>query len=187
MEQSQIQNCEHYNIFDELKSLTFEEVIKIQKDVQLPFAVAVMNVNSDLNLGILLRTAVCFAAERFFIFGKRRYDKRTTVGAHNYIDVQHIPYEIDDPFEVLTKVNERGYTPFAIEQGGDNIYDKYFTSSDKPCLLLGSEHGGIPPKLLSQCQILSIPQFGVLRSLNVGAAGAIAISRCALDLNTINR
>ena len=76
-------DCSAYNICDEYKKMKLEEVKELQENNSLPFAVAAVNINGDLNLGSMIRTSVIFGAEKFFIIGKKRYDKRSTVGAHN--------------------------------------------------------------------------------------------------------
>ena len=80
---------------DEFKNMTLDQIQAIQKRESLPFAVAALNLTGGLNLGSIIRSAVIFGAEKFFIVGKRRYDRRSTVGAQNYIDIEHINCDVD--------------------------------------------------------------------------------------------
>lgn len=180
-----------FNVRDDLKELELEEIQKISKDNALPFAVAALNVDGDLNLGTMIRNAVIFGAERFFIFGRRKYDKRSTVGAHNYIDITKMDLDIDD----LTKesidafysaLHTRSYTPIFIEVEGENFRTLDFSVRRtylRPCFVFGSEHGGIPDDLIQpHSQVASIPQHGVLRSLNVSSASSIIMHKVYEDL-----
>jgi tRNA G18 (ribose-2'-O)-methylase SpoU len=76
----------YWNVHDDLKDKTLPELQKICKNDQLPFAVCALNVTGDLNLGMMMRTASLFGAERFIIYGRHNYDSRTTVGAQNYLE-----------------------------------------------------------------------------------------------------
>jgi TrmH family RNA methyltransferase len=60
-----------------------------------------------------------------------------------------------------------------VAHGGDPVSD---VSLEPPLtLLLGSERGGLPDELVSQCRQARIPTPGAAESLNVAAAGAIAL------------
>jgi tRNA (guanosine-2'-O-)-methyltransferase len=132
---------------------------------------------------MMIRSAVLFGAEKFYIVGKKRYDKRSTVGAHNYIDLQFIECDPEtDPY-VCLDILKKDYNVFLIEQGGTNINHMDFGSYDKSCFVFGTESNGIPQAILdlnlSRC---SIHQIGVLRSLNVSAAASIVMHKVATDL-----
>lgn len=175
------------NVRNDLQHLSVSDIIAVQESVSLPYAVAVVNLNGDLNLGVIMRNAVLFAAERMFIFGKRRYDRRSTVGAQNYIQTHIIDCELIDHCisrDVFhTTLNEYGYTPVFIEQGGTAITDFDFKSISKPCLVFGNEGYGLPDSFMDGIRV-SIAQRGVLRSLNVSSAAAIACYQCSNQLVT---
>lgn len=69
--------------------------------------------------------------------------------------------------------------PIFIEQGGINILDFNFYFEKKPVFIFGNESHGIDKKLLNYCKdikgfnIISIPQNGPLRSLNVCNSASI--------------
>ena len=178
-----------FNVKDDLKELELDEIQKISKDNALPYAVAALNVDGDLNLGTMIRNAVIFGAEQFFIFGRRKYDKRSTVGAHNYIDITKIDLDIDKLDEEQIHVFRSTlwnahYTPIFVETGGDNFSSMDFSSQYtylKPCFVFGSEHGGIPFDLTELSTCITIPQHGVLRSLNVSSASSIILHKAYMD------
>lgn len=171
----------HYNVRDEFKSNTVEENREICRDDSLGFGVAAISLTGDLNIGIMIRTASLMGADEFYIFGRRKYDKRSTVGAHNYIDV-HRPGDIDVD-NIIKICLDGGYTPIFIEQGGEDIKDvnKLRGWVNRPLFIFGSESEGIPEDLMNRIRFrsevptytMSLPQRGVLRSYNVSTAMSI--------------
>jgi len=73
---------------------------------------------------------------------------------------------------------KEGYFVVGLEQTSSSVCLTKFTfPADRPIvLLLGKEKEGIPVEFLSVVdQCVEIPQFGIIRSLNVHVSGAIAI------------
>lgn len=178
----------HYNVRDEYKDNTVEENRRICRDESLGFGIAALNLTGDLNIGIMIRTASLLGAEKFFIFGRRQYDKRSTVGAHKYIDVERIG-SIDGTS--ISKVClENNYIPIFVEHGGCDVREldeamketwTHFREDVKPLFIFGSESEGIPEDIIAYTLLytphirLSIPQRGVLRSYNVSSAMSIVV------------
>jgi len=181
-----------WNVADELKGATLEEIQAVQQKYTLPYAVCALNLTGDLNVGMMARTACLYGAREFIICGRRKYDKRSTVGAQNYMPITRVDGFTDgtndfdaDKFDAI--MTEKEYYPIAIEQGGHPI--ELMNMGDwtdligceandppYPCLVFGNENMGIPDVILNECATtLSLLQRGVLRSLNVSAAAAIAI------------
>ena len=166
----------HYNVADEYKDNTVEENRERCRKDSLPFSIAAMSVAGDLNIGMMMRTASLLGASDFFIFGRRKYDKRSTVGAQNYINVHQSPMDVKSLHEAC---QDTEYQPVFIEQGGLTVpltegeRDRMPT---KPMFVFGSESDGIPEDIMytfPYAPIISIPQHGVLRSYNVAAAMSI--------------
>lgn len=178
----------YWNVRDELKDRTLPELQEIVKKDILPFSVCALNVTGDLNLGIMMRTASLMGAERFIIYGKQGYDRRTTIGAQNYINVLKAgsiirgTEELDYSHFIPLMANYR-LSPIFFDTGGTPLADvdmSYYADLTKifgytPCLIFGNEGMGIPAELTKGATVVTIPQRGVLRSLNVSAAASIAI------------
>lgn len=174
-----------FNVMTELQHLSVEELRAVAKTRQLPYAVALANLTGDLNTGVIIRTACVLGAERVFVFGKRKYDRRSTVGAHNYIELAHFETDTDVfPWdELLQVVRVHGYTPVLIEQGGAPLYEFDPTLTPTPvCLIVGSEETGIPVDICRQELCYTIPQPGIVRSLNVSTAASIAMWHTMMGL-----
>ena len=179
---------EHFNVQDCYKHLSFDDIRAANMEDRLPFAVCTINLNGNLNIGMIIRTASLMGAERVIVFGKRKYDRRSCVGSHNYLPVDRVlgfeDERVDDfdpldisPSLLYSTLDELGYVPIFVEQGGTNIKDFDVLKLDKkPCLVLGCESTGIPKQLLVDAKhVVSIPQRGVMRSLNVSSAASIAM------------
>jgi tRNA G18 (ribose-2'-O)-methylase SpoU len=184
----------HYNVRDEYKDNTVEQNAAIQKNSSRKFSVGAINITGCLNIGMMIRSACLMGAENFYIFGRKKFDKRSTVGAENYINI--IQYSYDDPLtadeHILAELRNltSKHRILLCEHGGRELqHDNsafYSWPTTPPLFLFGSESHGIP-ELISNQKIdseydmgwnyefdrISIPQVGVLRSFNVSAAMAI--------------
>ena len=173
----------YWNVRDELKNLKREEIQEIAKEAILPFAVLALNVTGELNIGMMMRTACLMGAELFIIYGHPKIDCRSTVGAHNWLNIKIVDARIPDSIELdYTKLYptlaELNYTPIFFDTGGisiNNLDMKFTCTNKKPCLIFGNEGLGIPKEVIQDHTIVTIPQRGVLRSLNVSNAASIAI------------
>lgn len=170
-----------FNVRDELQSLTLEE-IKAHQPV-FPYAVAACNVTGSLNIGTMVRTATIFGAMEFMIFGRKFYDKRSTVGAENYIPVNHYGRFDEDALEIdydgmIEDIIDRGYAPVFVEGHARGRDVSEITASYNPCFIFGNEGVGIPNHILDKYPfpIVSIDQPGVMRSLNVAVAAGIVMN-----------
>ena len=175
-------NSEMFNVRDEYKNNTVEENQFVCHLDRLPFSVGVINVAGDLNVGMMLRSACLMGAENFYIFGRKKFDKRSTVGAENYINIQQFVY--DDPTDMDEQVYQDVVSLYLdkhdiilCEHGGDELGEFEwrhcgFKEKYTPLFLFGSESHGLPPCLGENLDFykVSIPQRGVLRSFNVSAA-----------------
>lgn len=177
----------NWNVRDECRGLSVDE-IRANHQPKLGFAVALMNVDGGLNIGSIIRTSVIFGADVVYIVGKRRFDRRSTVGSHNYIRIEFIDDDVNKFNEIVTNDD---YNPICIEQGGQSIYDPSILTNNgitsrsrynefqyltRPCIMFGSEKEGIPQQYLNHYPSYSIPQLGCMRSLNVASAAAIVIA-----------
>lgn len=170
-----------FNVHDKYKTLTVEELRDVCKNESLPFRVCALSVEGDLNTGMICRTASILGVEKIYIFGRRKFDRRSLVGAQNYLPIERVS-GLDEngvlSLKMFKELVERdNLLPILVEQGGVDIRKITEVISNKvPCLVFGNEASGIPKEFIDEGYIcISIPQRGVLRSLNVAACGAIII------------
>ena len=174
-------NSQQYNVRDIFKTNTYEQNVTICQNDRLPFSVGLISITGELNVGMMIRSACLMGAENVYIFGRNKFDKRSTVGAEKYINI--VQYTYDDPLHadelILHQLSLMPHSVVLCEQGGwelgqDNSF-LYDTFKQSPMFVFGSESHGIPECITESHKFprLSIPQRGVLRSFNVSAAMAI--------------
>ena len=189
----------NFNVHDHLKEKSIEELYDINMQARLPYAVCILNIEGNLNIGMTIRTACNLGAERVIVIGRKHYDKRSCVGSNHYFPIDVIKaydfhsqqYEIDEFWNAMNKYN---YRPFLMETGGKPIHAGTFKrlvqiakikNLPKPCLVFGSESAGLPKEIIDdpRSTVYSIPQLGVIRSFNVSSAAAISmweLTRCMI-------
>lgn len=134
-----------------------------------PFSVLCLNIHQDLNLSTCLRGFNAFLGTSFYITGKKHWDRRGAVGVHNYTRVKFI--EGDELEELLNSSNLVGVDNIS---GAESIDD--FVWPSNPLMIFGEECGGIGD-FAARCQKkVYIPQYGSVRSLNVGVASGIVMN-----------
>jgi tRNA G18 (ribose-2'-O)-methylase SpoU len=174
----------HFNVRDEFKDNTVAENVAICNRDRLKFSVGCINITGDLNIGMMIRSACLLGAENFYIFGRNKFDKRSTVGAEKYINI--VQYVFDDPIHadesILNQLTLMNHDIILCETGGEVLgkdnwtYDKNNPPVQHPLFLFGSESHGIPEKVSNAFdRKISIPQRGVMRSFNVSAAMNIIV------------
>jgi len=182
-----------FNVRDEYKDNSLEQNVSICKQQSRNFSIGAINITGCLNIGVMIRSASLMGASNFYIFGRRTFDKRSTVGAEKYINI--VQYSYDNPMtadeQMLNDLRKLPHPIVACEQGGATLGSvdagSVFLSvkDTHPMFLFGSESHGIPQLILDQLDPtgypdyefsrISIPQIGVLRSFNVAAAMNIIV------------
>jgi len=88
-------------------------------------------------------------------------------------------YNADD---FAMRCNASSWTPVFIEQGGQNICDTNWKQINNPLLVFGNESYGIPRDFMAAVKkhipttiVVSIPQWSIMRSMNVSMAACIAM------------
>jgi tRNA G18 (ribose-2'-O)-methylase SpoU len=176
-------NSKMFNVRDKYKDNSYEENVAICNNDRLKFSVGVINVTGCLNVGMMIRSACLLGAENFYIFGRRKFDARSTVGAEKYINI--VQYPFDDPLTADEDMCDtlcalqmtKNYRILLCEHGGQQIGlgRNTWRNVENPLFLFGSESHGIPEVIGKQFDSISIPQRGVLRSFNVSAAMNIIV------------
>ena len=143
------------------------------------FEVAVENWTHDFNIGSMVRTANAFAASRVHIVGPHKWNRKGSLMTELYQHVVHDP----DIATMTTTLREE-----AVRQGEsmprmiaiDNVPGAVPMETyhfPRRCLLMfGAEGPGLSEKALDLADdVVYISQFGSVRSINAGAAAAVAM------------
>jgi tRNA G18 (ribose-2'-O)-methylase SpoU len=160
-----------YNVADQYKDMTTEEIKESIKKTSNPFAVCFEHWIGDFNLGTGIRNANAFNAKEVFYVGTKKWDRRSAVGVHNYTEVQWIS-DIED----FKKLKDR-----YVIVGIDNVPGKSKSINTykfelNTLFVFGEEGTGLTPGMQSLCKdIVEIPMYGSVRSLNCGTASGIVM------------
>lgn len=159
------------NLIDEYKTLTNEQVFDALSKKRTPLEIAIENVEHDFNIGSIVRTANSFNVKKVHIIGRKKYNRRGAMCTDKYLEIIHHP-DLED----FLKTQENREL-VAIENNtsrAKELHSKEFTSDTT--LIFGSENSGISKELLEKADdVRFIESFGSTRSVNVGAAAAIAM------------
>lgn len=134
------------------------------------FAVFCSNLYNDFNVASIVRNANAFLASMVYVYGRRKWDRRGSVGAHNYI---HLKYLKED-FDIESLKEHYNFVAIDNIDGAEPIDN--FVWPDNPLMFFGQEQVGLPKHIIKMCpNVVFIRQFGSVRSLNVACASAIAM------------
>lgn len=160
----------NYNVIDEFKSKTVEEIRQTLRETCHPFAVLAENIIGDMNISTLMRNMNVFNLREMFYVGNKRYDRRGNVGVTNYSDIKWL-----STLEEVKQLQDQ-YTLIAIDNTPGSIDLSEFKFEPNMMFVFGEEGCGLTPTIQSLCkQTVKISQFGSVRSLNVGVASGIIL------------
>lgn len=151
------------------------------------FSVVCCNIGNDFNIATVIRNANAFLGKEVVIYGNKKYDRRGTVGTHHYTNFKHVR-TIDSLADyVASLVEQVGSREMVKIIGIDNVPEAKdvntyeFDNTHHYVFVFGQEQIGVPGDVLNMCDdILYIPQYGSVRSINVGCASSIIMNNyCA--------
>ena len=160
------------NVVDAYRYWRTEAIVADLDTRRHPFHVAIENWAHDLNIGSVVRTANAFNAAAVHIVGRRRWNRRGAMVTDRYLHVVHHP---DAAALAAWARGER--LPLV---GIDNLPGSEPLETavlPRACVLVfGQEGPGLSAAAREAVSaVLSIAQFGSTRSINAGAAAAIAM------------
>jgi len=163
-----------YNVHSCFQEKSPEELKKISSALALPVHLMLFNLDGNMNIAMSIRTAAVLGCSDVWIVGRRRYDARPEVGANHYVHVHKIDSISPSFFQ------EHRLQTILVEQGGTALEEMNFKPhfSKTVCFIVGSESHGIPKEFLDSMKespIVSISQYGLIRSLNVSIAASIVL------------
>jgi 23S rRNA (guanosine2251-2'-O)-methyltransferase len=125
------------------------------------------------NVGAIIRTAEVAGAAGVIL--NPRQELTPTIARISMGGVFHVPLYSSSLFPTMKLMKKQAYLVYALERGGQNtIYDVEL--SGNILLVVGGEDRSISPEVAAKCDdVLTIPQFGKVNSLNMSVAAAISI------------
>ena len=185
------------NVRSEYQSFNQSTLKTIQKSLSKNFSIVLFNVRTSGNIGMTIRSACLLGCKEVIICGRKKFNARFSIGSEHYIPIIYwdTPLKVSitckNPFEFreTLEYNPKEFakmcgdnTPVFLEQSGDDITTVKWQTIRNVLLIVGNESCGIPgsfindvKKLIPGTQTVSIPQWSVMRSMNVAVAASIAM------------
>lgn len=160
------------NVVDKYRYWTLEAIVADLDRHRHALHVAIENWQHDFNIGSIVRTANAFAVAEVHIIGKKRWNRRGAMVTDRYQHVRH--HRTVDEFVAWARAASLAIV------GIDNVDDSIAIETaelPRDCVLVfGQEGPGLSEAAREACEsTLAIAQFGSTRSMNAGAAAAIAM------------
>jgi tRNA G18 (ribose-2'-O)-methylase SpoU len=160
------------NVVDKYRYWSLDAVVADLDTQRNPFHVAIENFQHDFNIGSVVRTANAFMANEVHIVGKKRWNRRGAMVTDRYQHVRHHP----DPTALAAWARDNEIVIIGIDNVPGSVPLETHQLPERCVLLFGQEGEGLTLEARAICNsVHSIAQFGSTRSINAGAAAAIAM------------
>jgi tRNA G18 (ribose-2'-O)-methylase SpoU len=167
-----LEHGDRRNVVDRYRYWTVEAIVADLDRRRHAFHVAIENWQHDFNIGSVVRTANAFLAAEVHVVGRKRWNRRGAMVTDRYQHIRHHRSVAD----LADWAEAQGLPLIGIE---NVAAAEPIESTDLPrqcVLVLGQEGPGLTPAMEAVCaRTLAIAQFGSTRSINAGAAAAIAM------------
>lgn len=160
------------NVVDRYRYWSLEAIVADLDERRHPFHVAIENLAHDFNIGSVVRTANAFLAKEVHIVGRKRWNRRGAMVTDRY---QHVRHHGDAP-ALAAWAHERGLMLIGIDNLPGSVPLETADLPEACVLLFGQEGAGLSEQARTAVdRVLHIAQYGSTRSINVGAAAAVAM------------
>jgi len=160
------------NVVDRYRYWRVEAIVADLDRTRHPFHVAIENLAHDFNIGSVVRTANAFNAASVRVVGRRRWNRRGAMVTDRYLHVEHH----DDAGALAAWAAARGLPLIGVDNLPGSVPLETYDLPRECVLLFGQEGTGLSDAARAACTAtVSVAQYGSTRSINVGAAAAIAM------------
>jgi 23S rRNA (guanosine2251-2'-O)-methyltransferase len=158
-------------------------------DGRPPFLLVAGGVTDPRNLGALLRSAECAGVTGVVLPRHRAAHLTPTVTKVAAGAIEHLRFAVVGGIPAaLDQLSQHGvWTVGLAAESSRSLYD--LALADLPvALVVGGEERGLAPLVRRRCaEVVAIPQYGEVPSLNVGVAGAVACFEVARQRAAVGR
>jgi tRNA G18 (ribose-2'-O)-methylase SpoU len=160
------------NVADRYRYWTVEAIVADLDQSRRPLHVAIENWSHDFNIGSVVRTANAFNVAAVHVVGRRRWNRRGAMVTDRYLQVIHH----DNSADLAGWAQSRQIPLLGVDNLPGAVPLETFDLPSPALLLFGQEGPGLSAAARETCMaVLSIAQYGSTRSINAGAAAAIAM------------
>jgi tRNA G18 (ribose-2'-O)-methylase SpoU len=162
------------NVVDRYRYWTVESIVADLARSRTRLHVAIENIEHDLNIGSIVRTANAFNVGGVHIVGRRRWNRRGAMVTDAYLDIAHHPDAA--ALGAWARAHPLPLPIIAVDVVAGAVPLEGYRMPDACVLLFGQEGPGLSADALALAdEVVSISQQGSTRSINVAAAAAIAM------------
>lgn len=160
------------NVIDRYKGWPMERIVADLDSRRHDFHVAIENWQHDFNIGSVVRTANAFLAKEVHIIGNRRWNRRGAMVTDRYQHIRHHP----TVEEFVAWSHGEGLAVIGIDNLPGSVPLETYALPKESVLVFGQESVGLSDAVRQAADAtLAIAQYGSTRSINAGAAAAIAM------------
>ncbi len=146
---------------------------------QINLTVVLENVHDPHNIGAVMRSCDAVGINEIFVLNTTVLTKKQVLrfgksasGAMRWVDLHYF----DNVEECLSLVKEKYKRIYATHLGEESKDLYSLNLTDPIALMFGNEHDGITDESLEFCDgNFTIPQFGMVQSLNISVACAVTL------------
>ena len=165
------------NVIDRYRYWKVSAIVADLDTRRHPLQIAIQNWEHDFNIGSIVRTANAFNVSGVHIIGRRRWNRRGAMVTDRYLTIFHHASVTD----FADRMGADNYVVIGVDNLPGALPLEPYELPQRTCLVFGSEGPGLTDELVAVCKALvAITQHGSTRSLNAGAAAAIAMYHWAL-------
>ncbi|SER88557.1 SpoU rRNA Methylase family protein [Propionibacterium cyclohexanicum] len=169
---------DHRNVLDRYRYWSVEAIVADLDTRRQPVHIAIQNWEHDFNIGSIVRTGNAFNVAGVHILGRHRWNRRGALVTDRYLHVHHHP----DVASFAQFCREAQLDVIGVDNLPGSVPLETVELPLHSCLVFGSEGSGLTEELVGACsRLVSITQYGSTRSMNAGAAAAIAMYHWALS------
>jgi tRNA G18 (ribose-2'-O)-methylase SpoU len=160
------------NVVDRYRYWRHDSIVADLDARRHPFHVAIENWQHDFNIGSVVRTANAFMAREVHIVGNRRWNRRGAMVTDRY---QHVRHHATVE-EFAQWAHGEGLPVIGIDNLPGSVPLETYALPRECVLVFGQESVGLSGAVREAADAtLAIAQYGSTRSINAGAAAAIAM------------
>jgi tRNA G18 (ribose-2'-O)-methylase SpoU len=165
-------NGDRRNVVDRYRYWTLEAIRADLDARRHAFHVAIENWRHDLNIGSVVRTANAFLAREVHVVGNRRWNRRGAMVTDRYQHIRHHATVAD----LAAWASGEAVPIVAVDNLPGSVPLETFDLPRACVLLFGQEGTGLTDEArAASAATVAIAQYGSTRSINAGAAAAIAM------------
>ena len=160
------------NVINKYRYWSLEAIVADLDNSRHSLHIAIENLEHDFNIGSIVRTANAFLVKEVHIVGRKRWNRRGAMVTDKYQHIHHHP----DPVAFGAWAAAANLPVIGVDNMAGSVSIETFNYPQECVLVVGQEGSGLSDPMREQCETLvDIAQFGSTRSINVGAAAAIAM------------